>query len=267
MKAKEEYVDAPRETRSKDITVYAIIFLVLLVGAGIFLALGAEKRRAGNALPLAEHSLFFRRKAVERGKRRAVRARFLLRIEQRPIIRLCKSCFQRFFASVDMGYLHTFQILHGLEQRLALALHAQKAEMFHCYDCHLSFTTSSAIHCAVRSRRPRAACSILSHSSREQARIFFVSSPARCSAAAIICRASTSALRRLSSIVRAAARCSTAMRRLASACAAAYCSASCFSSSCTCCNSSIAMLSFTSFDTVAGAFSRPVFHIIDVFDK
>ena len=41
----------------------------------------------------------------------------------------------------------------------------------------------------------------------------------------------------------------------------------CFSSSCTCCNSSIAMLSFTSFDTVAGAFSRPVFHIIDVFDK
>ena len=37
MKAKEEYVDAPRETRSKDITVYAVIFLVLLVGAGIFL--------------------------------------------------------------------------------------------------------------------------------------------------------------------------------------------------------------------------------------
>ena len=34
MKAKEEYVDVPRETRSKDITVYAIIFLVLLVGAG-----------------------------------------------------------------------------------------------------------------------------------------------------------------------------------------------------------------------------------------
>ena len=31
MKAKEEYVDAPRETRSKDITVYAIIFLILLV--------------------------------------------------------------------------------------------------------------------------------------------------------------------------------------------------------------------------------------------
>ena len=30
MKAKEEYVDAPRETRSKDITVYAIIFLHLL---------------------------------------------------------------------------------------------------------------------------------------------------------------------------------------------------------------------------------------------
>lgn len=38
MKAKEEYIDTPRETRSKDITVYAIIFLVLLVGAGIFLA-------------------------------------------------------------------------------------------------------------------------------------------------------------------------------------------------------------------------------------
>mgnify|MGYP000331568376 CR=1 FL=1 len=41
-------------------------------------------------------------------------------------------------------------------------------------------------------------------------------------------------------------------RFLASACAAAYCSASCFSSSCTCCNSSIAMLSFTSFSTAAG---------------
>ena len=41
MKAKEEYVDAPRETRSKDITVYAVIFLVLLVGAGIFLAVKA----------------------------------------------------------------------------------------------------------------------------------------------------------------------------------------------------------------------------------
>ena len=30
MKVKEEYIDAPRETRSKDITVYAVIFLVLL---------------------------------------------------------------------------------------------------------------------------------------------------------------------------------------------------------------------------------------------
>ena len=39
MNAKEEYVDAPRETRSKDITVYAVIFLVLLIGAGIFLSL------------------------------------------------------------------------------------------------------------------------------------------------------------------------------------------------------------------------------------
>ena len=29
MKAKEEYVDAPRETRSKDITVYAVIFLAV----------------------------------------------------------------------------------------------------------------------------------------------------------------------------------------------------------------------------------------------
>ena len=43
MKAKEEYVDAPRETRSKDITVYAIIFLVLLVGAGIWDNLSPEE--------------------------------------------------------------------------------------------------------------------------------------------------------------------------------------------------------------------------------
>ena len=91
MKAKEEYVDAPSETRSKDITVYAIIILVLLVGAGIFLALGAEKRRAGNALPLAEHAFFLRRKAVERGKRRAVRTRRFLRAHQRLVVGLGKA--------------------------------------------------------------------------------------------------------------------------------------------------------------------------------
>ena len=50
MKAKEEYVDAPRETRSKDITVYAIIFLVLLVGAGIFLAFRLLHKPADAAL-------------------------------------------------------------------------------------------------------------------------------------------------------------------------------------------------------------------------
>ena len=50
MKAKEEYVDAPRETRSKDITVYAIIFLVLLVGAGIFLAVRLPHKPADAAL-------------------------------------------------------------------------------------------------------------------------------------------------------------------------------------------------------------------------
>ena len=85
--------------------------------------------------------------------------------------------------------------------------------MLHCYDCHLSFTTSSAIHCAARSRFARAALCIFSHSVRALARIFSVSSPARCSASAISCRDSTSALRQLSSISRAAARCSTAMRR------------------------------------------------------
>ena len=50
MKAKEEYVDAPRETRSKDITVYAVIFLVLLVGAGIFLAVKLLHKPADTAL-------------------------------------------------------------------------------------------------------------------------------------------------------------------------------------------------------------------------
>ena len=50
MKAKEEYVDAPRETRSKDITVYAVIFLVLLVGAGIFLAVRLLHKPADAAL-------------------------------------------------------------------------------------------------------------------------------------------------------------------------------------------------------------------------
>ena len=50
MKAKEEYVDAPRETRSKDITVYAIISLILLVGAGIFLAVRLLHKPADAAL-------------------------------------------------------------------------------------------------------------------------------------------------------------------------------------------------------------------------
>ena len=50
MKAKEEYVDAPSETRSKDITVYAVIFLVLLVGAGIFLAVRLLHKTADAAL-------------------------------------------------------------------------------------------------------------------------------------------------------------------------------------------------------------------------
>ena len=75
--------------------------------------------------------------------------------------------------------------------------------MLHCYDCHLSFTTSSAIHCAARSRFARAALCIFSHSVRALARIFSVSSPARCSASAISCSAST-LLNRLSAKVRLA---------------------------------------------------------------
>ena len=62
MKAKEEYVDVPRETRSKDITVYAIIFLVLLVGAGIFLAVKLLHKPADTALAIRNCLRFQRRR-------------------------------------------------------------------------------------------------------------------------------------------------------------------------------------------------------------
>ena len=67
MKAKEEYVDAPRETRSKDITVYAIIFLVLLVGAGIFLAVKLLHKPADTALADSKSGIVYDSSAVEGG--------------------------------------------------------------------------------------------------------------------------------------------------------------------------------------------------------
>ena len=67
MKAKEEYVDAPRETRSRDITVYAIIFLVLLVGAGIFLAVKLLHKPADTALASSKSGIVYDSSAVEGG--------------------------------------------------------------------------------------------------------------------------------------------------------------------------------------------------------
>ena len=67
MKAKEEYVDVPRETRSKDITVYAIIFLVLLVGAGIFLAVKLLHKPADTALADSKSGIVYDSSAVEGG--------------------------------------------------------------------------------------------------------------------------------------------------------------------------------------------------------
>lgn len=67
MNAKEEYVDAPRETRSKDITVYAIIFLVLLVGAGIFLAVRLLHKPADAALASSKSGIVYDSSAVEGG--------------------------------------------------------------------------------------------------------------------------------------------------------------------------------------------------------
>ena len=67
MKAKEEYVDAPRETRSKDITVYAVIFLVLLVGAGIFLAVKLLHKPADAALASSKSGIIYDSSAVEGG--------------------------------------------------------------------------------------------------------------------------------------------------------------------------------------------------------
>lgn len=67
MKAKEEYVDAPRETRSKDITVYAVIFLVLLVGAGIFLAVKLMHKPADAALADSKSGIIYDSSAVEGG--------------------------------------------------------------------------------------------------------------------------------------------------------------------------------------------------------
>ena len=67
MKAKEEYVDAPRETRSKDITVYAIIFLILLVCAGIFLAVRLLHKPADAALADSKSGIVYDSSAVEGG--------------------------------------------------------------------------------------------------------------------------------------------------------------------------------------------------------
>ena len=67
MKAKEEYVDAPRETRSKDITVYVIIFLVLLVGAGIFLAVRLLHKPANAELASSKSGIVYDSSAVEGG--------------------------------------------------------------------------------------------------------------------------------------------------------------------------------------------------------
>ena len=67
MNAKEEYVDAPRETRSKDITVYAIIFLVLLLGAGIFLAVRLLHKPADTALADSKSGIVYDSSAVEGG--------------------------------------------------------------------------------------------------------------------------------------------------------------------------------------------------------
>ena len=67
MNAKEEYVDAPRETRSKDITVYAVIFLILLVGAGIFLAVKLLHKPADAALADSKSGIIYDSSAVEGG--------------------------------------------------------------------------------------------------------------------------------------------------------------------------------------------------------
>lgn len=67
MNAKEEYVDAPCETRSKDITVYAIIFLVLLVSAGIFLAVRLLHKPADTALASSKSGIVYDSSAVEGG--------------------------------------------------------------------------------------------------------------------------------------------------------------------------------------------------------
>ena len=67
MNAKEEYVDPPRETRSKDITVYAVIFLVLLVGAGIFLAVRLLHKPADAALASSKSGIVYDSSAVEGG--------------------------------------------------------------------------------------------------------------------------------------------------------------------------------------------------------
>lgn len=67
MKAKEEYVDAPRETRSKGITVYAIISLILLVGAGIFLAVRLLHKPADAALADSKSGIVYDSSAVEGG--------------------------------------------------------------------------------------------------------------------------------------------------------------------------------------------------------
>ena len=67
MKAKEEYVDAPRETRSKDITVYVIAALVVLIGITVFLVIKLSHKTADAALANSSPGIVYDSSAVEGG--------------------------------------------------------------------------------------------------------------------------------------------------------------------------------------------------------
>ena len=67
MKNKDEYVDAPGETKSMDITIYVVGILILLIGVGIFFAVKLLRKPADIATQTNTPGIVYDAAAVEGG--------------------------------------------------------------------------------------------------------------------------------------------------------------------------------------------------------
>ena len=67
MKNKDEYVDAPGETKSIDITIYVVGILILLIGVGIFFAVKLLQKPADITAQTSTPGIVYDASAVEGG--------------------------------------------------------------------------------------------------------------------------------------------------------------------------------------------------------